>query len=479
MKLLNARMKLVTFAVASAVAGGAMVSTPAQAMNVSQNNVGQVLLSPYYTVKNGFDTFFSVVNTTNATAIFKIRFREALNSRETRDFNVILSPYDVWNGGVTSTGVGATIRTFDNSCTSPDKPSWTSTGTGGYQVDMTNANFSGANADGADATLARTQDGYFEVILMGVSTMDSDASANVIEYNAKHVAGVPRDCAKVDAAVSTAGAITTHTANFVAPLNILKGHVTYINVANGTAVDAEPTAIENFAQAKIIYTSSDNQPDLANGAFGARNPGNLINNGQPMAVTAISSQDTVTALLSADNVINEYASGSGAATSWVVTFPTKHFYADLGTAIDPALPPFAQNFDYDTGLGVLRGKSCDQVALAWWDRNEATATTGTHFSPYTPGSDSLCYEANVIDFNGASMFGAGVNHKAIDTTGVGTSGWLNLSLTNTGTIGGADRVVTGLPVIGFAAIVRDTGSAATNYGSSEMHTTASGVHGLR
>ncbi|PIY98479.1 MAG: hypothetical protein COY64_05865, partial [Hydrogenophilales bacterium CG_4_10_14_0_8_um_filter_62_70] len=176
-------------------------------MNVSQNNVGQVLLSPYYTVKNGFDTFFSVVNTTNATAIFKIRFREALNSRETRDFNVILSPYDVWNGGVTSTGVGATIRTFDNSCTSPDKPSWTSTGTGGYQVDMTNANFSGAKTDGADATLARTQDGYFEVILMGVSTMDPDNPANVIEYNAKHVAGVPRDCAKVDTAVGTVAAI--------------------------------------------------------------------------------------------------------------------------------------------------------------------------------------------------------------------------------------------------------------------------------
>ena len=467
MKLLNARMKLVTFAVASAVAGGAMVSTPAQAMNVSQNNVGQVLLSPYYTVKNGFDTFFSVVNTTNATAIFKIRFREALNSRETRDFNVILSPYDVWNGGVTSTGVGATIRTFDNSCTSPDKPSWTSTGTGGYQVDMTNANFSGTMTDGADATLARTQDGYFEVILMGVSTMDTENAANVIEYNAKHVAGVPRDCAKVDAAVGTIAGITANTTHFVAPLNILKGHVTYINVANGTAIDAEPTAIENFALSKhIIFPPSDNKPSLRDGSSGAGNLGLLISDGVAMSVQAAASEDVVSVLLSADNVINEYASGSGAATTWVVTAPTKHFYTDkLETAVVKA--PFANLFT---------GTSCDQVTLAWYDRNEATATSGTHFSPYTPGSDSLCYEANLIDFNGASVFGAGVNHKAIDTTSVGTSGWVNLSLTNTGNLSTDKTTVTGLPVIGFAAIVRDTGSAATNYGSSEMHTTASGVH---
>ena len=37
----------------------------------------------------------------------KIRWREAFNSREVRDFNVILSPYDVWTGVVTSTPDGS------------------------------------------------------------------------------------------------------------------------------------------------------------------------------------------------------------------------------------------------------------------------------------------------------------------------------------------------------------------------------------
>ena len=56
-----------------AVAG--VMSLPAYAVNVSQNNVGQVLLFPYYTVKNGFDTIFSVTNTSNRTVVAKVRWR--------------------------------------------------------------------------------------------------------------------------------------------------------------------------------------------------------------------------------------------------------------------------------------------------------------------------------------------------------------------------------------------------------------------
>ena len=93
MKLLkNTRKKVVTLAVASALGGVAMMSAPAHAMNVAQDGKGEVLLFPYYTVKNGFDTIFSVVNTSDRTTLFKIRFREAKNSREVRDFTVPLSP---------------------------------------------------------------------------------------------------------------------------------------------------------------------------------------------------------------------------------------------------------------------------------------------------------------------------------------------------------------------------------------------------
>ncbi len=63
MKNLNIRKKLVSLAVASALTGGVMMATPAHALSVSGDNLGQVLLFPYYTVKNGYDTLFTVTNT--------------------------------------------------------------------------------------------------------------------------------------------------------------------------------------------------------------------------------------------------------------------------------------------------------------------------------------------------------------------------------------------------------------------------------
>lgn len=485
MKLLNARKKLVTMAVASAVAGGAMLSAPAQAMNVSQNNKGEVLLFPYYSVKNGFDTIFSVTNTSASTALIKIRFREALNSREVRDFNVALSPKDVWNGVITNDGsTGAVIRTYDNSCTSPNKPAWTAVGSG-YQVGFSTARFSGTYDDtqGVGPTDAsRTTEGYFEVYLMGLSNNELD---NIAVWAKHDSAGVPNNCAAIDAAFATTGA--TFTAAFsnydlVAGDNVLKGHETMINVANGTAFDAEPTAIEDFrTTGAIVYAPTDNQPDLTSGDIGA--VANVLNNGAAQTVTANSglSQDNVSALLMATDVVNEYVTGGSStvtSTSWVLTFPTKHYYADpldAGcTAAGAALPPFTTCFG-DVG-GVA--KAPDPVGDSYWNREEGSPLTpvaGTNFSPYDPASPtgaSLPHEVNVVDFNGSALFGSGNNHLGITTTDVGTSGWMDMSLVNAsgGLPTAGVSTLQGLPVIGFSAILRSTpAGASTNYSGAESH----------
>lgn len=508
MKLLNARKKLVTLAVASAVtAGAAVMSAPVHAMNISQDNLGQVLLFPYYTVKNGYDTIFSVVNTSGNTVVFKVRFREALNSREVRDFNVIMSPYDVWTAGITKSGDGALVRTFDNTCTAPILPTDTA---GGRSVAFTNAAYSTGNSgafriDGGGTELSRVQEGYFEVIPMAMSVNDgSSVSTNVVEYNAKHVSGMPRDCSKVDAAmVDTAIAANftdwnVNAANrFVAPGNVLKGAVSYIDVATGKAVDATPTVIENWVTnpaggnwsvGNNVFAPGDQQPTLANGD--ATPTINWLQRGAAGTEAGVlGAHNAVTALLMSTNVINEYAAnGTGTFTDWVVTFPTKHHYTDLGYATNAGRPPFTQNFDYDTDGNplspfTLRGKSCDTVSLVEYNREEATTTSGTDFSPRTGTSNSLCYEANVITFNNSNVFGTGVNHKNVNTS-VGVSGWLNLGMTNaSGVVGAIDApnavvgVYNGLPAIGFAAINRNNASEAgnnRNYGSGEAHSYVGG-----
>jgi hypothetical protein len=490
MKLLNARKKLVTLAVASAVAGGAMLSAPAQAMNVSQNNKGEVLLFPYYTVKNGLDTIFSVTNTSNKTSLIKIRFREALNSREVRDFNVALSPHDVWNGIITTSGSGAAIRTYDNSCTSPNKSAWNAVaGTTGYEVPFSNLRYTGTTwADGGPTDLGRTKEGYFEVFLMGQSIDENDDIAGWAKHaTSGATAGVPNNCAAIDSAFASSGtAFTTAFQNYTlaAGDNVLKGHETMINVGNGTAYDAEPTAIEDFMTGSdnIVYAPTDNHPDLTDGDAGATAA--ILNNGVVQNVSANSgtSQDNVSALLMATDVINEFVTGGAStvtSTSWVLTFPTKHYYADPKDASCVATGP--ANAPFTTCFGVIGGvaKAPDPVSDTYWNREEASTTTppsGTNFSPYDPASPtgaSLPHEVNVVDFNGSALCGTGANHLGIDTSDVANAaaGWMDMSLVNATTgLQSAGGTLTGLPVIGFAAVLRDTAvGASANYSGVEQH----------
>jgi len=458
MKNLNIRKKLVSLAVASALTGGVMMATPVHALSVSGDNLGQVMLFPYYTVKNGYDTLFTITNTSNDTAVMKIRWREALNSREVRDFNVILSPQDVWTGVVTSTADGALIRTFDKTCTSPQLP--ISTVAGAREVPFTNLLFSGNFVDGGSTSMTRVKEGYFEVFLMGLSSRSTSTSSNTLEYNAKHVNGVPRDCAKVDALFLDVSTINTY---MQAPQDVLKGHTTLINVATGIAIDADPAAITNFHDSgPYVFAPGDLDPSLASGdAFGTAY---RMVDGLPNAVAFADSVDGVSDLLRVTSVINEYATGANAKSSWVVTFPTKHAYTDAYTAFTG---PTVKNGTPSGGFSewfynsATDGQSCDNIAVSSFDREEFGGQAGgTDFSPAPAGASvALCYETNVIDFNGTALFGAGDNHLGF--TANGAAGWASLTFSE-------DPATTfgGLPVIGFSATVRDGTNATVNYGSS-------------
>ena len=63
--------------------------TSAQAVHISPNGTGQVLLFPYYTVRNGFSTLVSVTNTQNNTKAVKVRFLEGMNGHNYKNANVL------------------------------------------------------------------------------------------------------------------------------------------------------------------------------------------------------------------------------------------------------------------------------------------------------------------------------------------------------------------------------------------------------
>ena len=112
--------------VAIASVSVALMPTAASAVNLTSDGRGQVLLYPYYTTRtdvlgNPYGTLLSVVNATASAKAVRVRFLEGKNSREVLDFNLFLSPFDVWTGAVLpelATG-GARLGTADLSCTLP------------------------------------------------------------------------------------------------------------------------------------------------------------------------------------------------------------------------------------------------------------------------------------------------------------------------------------------------------------------------
>ncbi|WP_289241474.1 hypothetical protein [Delftia sp.] len=77
---------------------------------------------PYFTAQNGNITVLHLMNTDtfNGKAV-KVRFRGAANSDDLMDFQVFLSPQDVWTAAVTQRSNGILQPGFssDNTCTLP------------------------------------------------------------------------------------------------------------------------------------------------------------------------------------------------------------------------------------------------------------------------------------------------------------------------------------------------------------------------
>lgn len=472
------KTKLAT-AVSLALAGSAGVLNTAQAVNVNPDNLGEVLLYPYYTVRGGTDTLVAVVNTTDDVKAVKVRFLEGKNSKEVLDFNLYLSPFDVWTGAIVKAAEGAKITTTDKSCTVPAIPA--------EGVEFRNTEYAVTDPDGEDSTVDRTREGYLEIIEMGVIS-DSE-SGGPDDFTpaaaATHVNGVPKDCSVLLGAWSSGGVWTTNPTAKVVPdaasLGGLLGQGILINVTQGTDYSYTATAIDDFFLVPNHTAPGVTTPTLASGS-----PFSNVFTGSGALTSAWAGNqvDAVSAVLMHDSVINTYVTDASisAGTDWVVNFPTKRFYVEVDDPSDPgdgdgaAVPPFTEDF--------WTGGACEDVALNIWDREERTAVGGVDFSPQIRATNALCWEVNVITFNNTSVLGSKLQLN-VDTASVGESGWMRLSFPADGAIHTLtdDAGVTyfGLPTIGFAVqqyVNGDLEGIRSNYGGLFKHAGTRLVSGL-
>lgn len=433
------KTKLAT-AVSLALAGSAGALNTAQAVNINPDGLGEVLLYPYYTVRDNHDTLIMVTNTTPDVKAVKVRFLDGQNTKEVLDFNLYLSPFDVWTGAVVATEQGARLTTADTSCTVPTIPE--------EGVEFRNFEFGEPDEpEGTDTSLDRTREGHLEIIEMGVvtDTNPTDSGAFNPATAATHVNDEPANCAALEQAWASGVWATNANANIELNPGGLFGHGMIINVSRGTANSYQATAVDNFFFFEPFHTnpgsllpgveSADINSDVFVSQQGATNVPTVVSS------TWNRGLDSTSSVLMHNAIMNHFVThGSiGAATDWVITFPTKRFHI----AGDVATPPFTETF---TPAGA-----CEPVGLEIWNREERAQTGGLDFSPQPPGGNALCWETNVITFNNGSVLGSELELN-VDTSSVGEDGWMRLAFTDEDhrLVSNEGNQFFGLPVIGFA-----------------------------
>ena len=512
--------------------GALGVAGTANAVHINPDGLGQVVIYPYFTVRNGNVTAMSIVNTTSLTKAVKVRYLEGKNSREVLDFNLFLSPQDMWTGVILPTVDGAKLETGDNSCVTPFD--LFGNAAGALRVDslglpinsFKNYQYTGANVDNPTLnTLDRTREGYIEVIEMGIVT-----DAAVKGFTTHNSAGVPANCAALDnydaASFGTPPATGRFPAGLTAPQGGLTGRASLINSANGTNYTYDVTVLDGWwapvLPGSVPYSASgvttpsislQTGIDTVSNVFVTGNPAIAGPAGAAGVVRAVwpTSREAVSSVFMRDSIINEFVTDAGTVskTDWVITMPTKRDNIGVGTGTPNR--PFSNNFANATATGA-----CDAYTLGIFNREEGTigTTPGVILpSPRPPGvaapGQVLCWEANVLEFGLTGLLGSNNNFRlqgAADpfastgatTTGAafatasrrvlqGPNGWATLgfgavgiatqaqqSMTPTstslnGTADAVPRTFFGLPVIGAMFHNYTNSGVASSYGGVIPH----------
>lgn len=490
-------------AVYAAVAGASsLLAASAGAVNTNPDGLGEVLIYPYYTVRNGNATLVSVVNTTTQAKVVKVRFIEGKNSNEVLDFNLWLSPFDVWTGAVVGTATGAGLVSADTSCTNPAVNT-------GAVIPFRNAAFA-QNGDRPELRgLDRTREGYVELIELGTIFPNSTTFGAVVHKST----GKP-DCVGTNPVtgatfpvITNAAVTTTYVADYDLPTGGLFGSGTI--VGNSMANGFSATALQGFGYTGGPTASNNLLPSLGSGGNRTAVVVDAPSTGTSRVTAANFNRgiDAVSATIMHSAVLGEYAYSSAAdgtpilSTDWVVTMPTKRPYVNTGTLT--ATLPFQRVWDGNLtdvlGDFVGFGTACDTIGIASFDREEGSSTTEDDFSPSVSGAaPSLCYEANVISFGGltaaaANSFVTGPSRSLGSTNARGLNayqrpgkegGWASLTFRAAAQLGALPSSQTtlvtsagigapvigpvtfaGLPTIGFAVSDYRASTANGNYNS--------------
>ena len=473
--------------------GGALNMTLSDAtdLSLSEGGVGHSLVIPYFNAQNGNMTVLHVVNTDvdNGKAV-KVRFRGAANSDDVLDFQVFMSPGDVWTAAVTQGANGvAQIVTADNTCTLPKL------NPGVPQSFVTNRLNSKLTPD---QIANNTREGYVEIFNMADIPKPTVLKDSLYEA-IKHNNGVaPCTSAILEATLvnyTQADEADARLAGFDTPTGSLMGDWYIINVPQTTTFSGAATAVlattaagvkargnfVHFPQSAVAAPTPDDftadplfrgvTPKIEAANYDLPDLSTPFVQVAGAAVTALDQAALLTKALSVKSVTNQYANDASitAKTDWVFSMPTRRYsvaanYAAARTAADPyriftdlsgtvaagfvAGPPAVPgtNWFSATNTTVEGDLICvTSKSQVFYDREETTFKgSGAVFSPGTAAqAPRFCGETSVLSFAdaGNSVLAASVARQNV--SGAYANGWSMVDVSNT---------PNGLPILGASFI---------------------------
>lgn len=448
----------------SAMIGGLGFAGAANAaLEVAESGTGHILVMPYFNAQNGNQSVFHLTNTDQANGkAVKVRFRGASNSDDVLDFQIFMSPGDVWTAAVAKGADGrAHLVTADTSCTLPKIPA---AGVSFVTDRLTKKGWS------ADDKAEQTREGYVEILNMSDIPNGSDLYKAV-----KHTAGAgTAPCTSSvlnatlgldDASLLTGGDYTipgsvSGNPDLVPPTGGLTGQwyiqnveqtTTYSGVAGAINPDAASTAINVFSPQKNGAAALETaDPLMASGVLPAMHY-DVPDLSTPYAgaANAAAQAEELTAALARTSVMNQYATDAGifAKTDWVFSMPTRrytiaaNYAADVSQKVDTTTAGSAVaadayrviNGDVAAGSNIFttagntsvnnKGQICVTAAKStFFDREEQFEEDGAVFSPGTATKTELCGEVSVLAFSAdASALGATVARQNVAAPY--TNGW--------------------------------------------------------
>ena len=475
--------------------------TTAVDLQFGNTGTGHMLVVPYFSTQNGNSTLLSIINTdeVNGKAV-KVRFRGAANSDDIYDFQVFLSPGDVWTANVSAGADGKSfLTTNDASCTKPAKATLNTTP---FVTTRLNP------AATAEAKANNTREGYIEIFNMA-DIKKPGAGATNLYTSIKHkngvapcaniaadaLAGLPASTAWTTINTDTDVATLTGAAIGMAnPTTGLAANWTIINVPKAVAWSGSAAAIEAVTAAGVpalgnvvYFPQTSTSVTAANAALFTADP--LLTTGAVQgalydlpdmstryagAATPSAQAAALANAIAATSVMNEFWTEPtiSAETDWVFSMPTRRYAVAVDyKAADPLIPgavkpaPVYNALNAGHFAAANTKMSGDKLCVSGitnspWDREERqpTAPDDVVISPSEPGAPVLfCGETSVLSFNNGgaattAVLSANVAVKDID---VGyTNGWVKLN-----TPGAV--AANGLPVLGQAYV------SAFNPGVSE------------